>query len=308
MTSAWPLIGHVKAEQDFVSAMARDKLHHGWLIEGPSGIGKSLLAMRLAAHLLGARGSTETPMDVSAHDPVAQKMLSAAHPDFRRVVRERNERDKLRQDITVDQIRDLTHFFSLKPALGGWRVGMIDALDELNANGANALLKTLEEPPRSSVLFLINHGSKPILPTIRSRCRVLRLQRLNDEDTRAVLEQQDGPTEAVALSRGRPGHGLQLATPAGLSAASTARALVKSLPQQNDSLMADALQTASADRTALDAFLNEILVLVGQQAEENPSAAKTWLELSHIAGEARELNMEPAQTASKLIAALYARR
>ena len=274
MTLAWPLIGHAQAERDFLSAIAQGKLHHGWLVEGPSGIGKAQLVMRLAAHLLGARSDAENTLNISEADPVAQKILSHAHPDLRHVVRERNERDKLRQDITVDQIRELIHFFSLKPALGGWRVGIIDSLDELNKNGANALLKTLEEPPNSSVLFLVNHGSKPILPTIRSRCRVLRLKRLSDEETREVLDLQDGPAEAVALARGRPGHGIQLATAAGLSAASTARALVKSLPQQNESLMADALQTASADQTALDAFLNEILVLVAEQAESNPVAAK----------------------------------
>ena len=191
MTSAWPLYGHDAAEASFLASATTGKLHHGWLIEGPSGIGKATMAKRLAAYMLGARGPETSPLDADPSDPVARTCLAGGHPDLRVVHRELNDKGKLRQDITVDQIRELTHFFSLKPAQGGWRVGIIDSLDELNRNGANALLKTLEEPPGHSILFLVNHGTTPILPTIRSRCRVLRVSALSDEDTKRALETAD---------------------------------------------------------------------------------------------------------------------
>lgn len=304
MGIAWPLYGHGDAEQSFLSAAGSGKLHHGWLIEGPSGIGKARLAHRLAAYMLGARGPAEAPLDVSEDDAVARKCLAGAHPDLRVVTRELNEKGKLKQDISVDQVRELTHFFELKPALGGWRIGIVDALDDLNKNGANALLKTLEEPPGHSVLFLVNHGTMPILPTIRSRCRVLRVGPLGEDDTKAALALADAPAEAAGLARGRPGLGVRLSTQSGLAAANAARVLLKSLPRPNDSIVTDALQLASADDTALEAFLEEVLAWLAERAEQEPAAAKTWLEISRLSGTAREMNMERAQTVSKLIAGL----
>tara|TARA_R110001632_G_scaffold166038_4_gene284430 strand:- start:2823 stop:3758 length:936 start_codon:yes stop_codon:yes gene_type:complete len=305
MSIAWPLYGHDTAEASFLASATTGKLHHGWLIEGPSGIGKATMANRLAAYMLGARGPEAAPLDADSSDPVARTCLTGAHPDLRVVHRELNDKGKLRQDISVDQVRELIQFFSLKPAQGGWRVGIIDSLDELNRNGANALLKTLEEPPEHSILFLVNHGTTPILPTIRSRCRVLRVSALGDEDTKRALETATAPAEAASLSKGRPGLGVQLSTPAGLAASHAAKVLLRSLPRPNDGLVTDALQTASADDTAMQAFQEEILTWLAQRAEQEPAAAKAWLEVSRLAGEARALKMDPAQTASKLIAGLY---
>lgn len=305
MNIAWPLYGHDTAEASFLASATTGKLHHGWLIEGPSGIGKATMANRLAAYMLGARGPEAAPLDADSSDPVARTCLTGAHPDLRVVHRELNDKGKLRQDISVDQVRELIQFFSLKPAQGGWRVGIIDSLDELNRNGANALLKTLEEPPEHSILFLVNHGTTPILPTIRSRCRVLRVSALGDEDTKRALETATAPAEAASLSKGRPGLGIQLSTPAGLAASHAAKVLLRSLPRPNDGLVTDALQTASADDTAMQAFQEEILTWLAQRAEQEPAAAKAWLEVSRLAGEARALKMDPAQTASKLIAGLY---
>jgi DNA polymerase III subunit delta' len=305
MTLAWHLYGHEAAEASFLASATTGKLHHGWLIEGPSGIGKATLANRLAAYMLGARGPGASPLDADSSDPVARTCLAGAHPDLRVVRRELNDKGKLRQDISVDQIRELTHFFSLKPAQGGWRVGIIDSLDELNRNGTNALLKTLEEPPGHSILFLVNHGTTPILPTVRSRCRVLRVSALNSEETRLALEAVNAPAEAVSLAKGRPGMGVRLSTPSGLAASHAAKVLLRSLPRPNDGLVTDALQTASADDTAMEAFQEEILSWLAHRAEQELSAAKTWLEVSRLAGEARALKMDPAQTAAKLIAGLY---
>ena len=306
MTVAWPVFGHNDAEALFLSALDQDKLHHAWIIEGPMGIGKARVANRLSAFLLGARADGDNRLDAHADDPVMQKLLSASHPDFRLIERVLNDRGKLKQDISVSQIRSLTDFFTLKPAMGGWRVGVIDALDELNVNGANALLKTLEEPPARSILFLINHGTQALLPTIRSRCRVLRLKALSDEDTAQALKLANAPREASSLARGRPGLGMRLASPAGISAAETTRALLRAMPKPRDSVVASAHRAASVDPIAMEAFREEVLGWLADAAPSNLQAADAWLEMSRLFGEAGDLNMEPAQVASKVIASLHA--
>jgi len=305
MSVALPLVGHREAEQAFLAAYSSGKLHHAWLIEGPAGIGKSRLAFRLAAFILGARGPGDAPLDAPAHDPVMQKFLAGGHPDHRIVQIELNDKGKPRQDITIDQVRSLNHFFTLKPGMGGWRVGIIDALDELNRNASNALLKTLEEPPASSIMFLVNHGSKPILPTIRSRCRTLRLNPLSSEDTARVLEMVDAPNEARTLARGRPGLGIRLSTPNGLQASNAARALLRSMPKPNDALLTAAVQAANTDSTALQAFSEEVLNWLADRANDRPEAAEAWLRTSRLLGEAEALNMEASQIAAKMIAGLY---
>lgn len=305
MSVALPLVGHKEAEQAFLAAHSSGKLHHAWLIEGPTGIGKSRLAFRLAAFILGARGPGDAPLDAHEDEPVMQKFLAGGHPDNRIVQLELNDKGKPRQDITIDQVRGLNHFFTLKPAMGGWRVGIIDALDELNRNASNALLKTLEEPPASSIIFLVNHGSKPILPTIRSRCRTLRLNPLSTDDTARVLEMVDAPNEARTLARGRPGLGIRLSTPNGLQASNAARALLRSMPKPNDVLLTAAVQAANTDSTALQAFSEEVLNWLADRANDNPEAAEAWLRTSRLLGEADALNMEASQTAAKMIAGLY---
>lgn len=245
MSPALPLFGHEAAEASFLAAHGSGRLHHAWLIEGPSGIGKARLAERIAAYLLGARGPASSPFDASAEDPVMRAILAGNHPDMNVQRRALNDKGKLAQDINVEQIRQVSHFFSMKPAMGGWRVGIVDAIDEANRNAANALLKTLEEPPSQSILLLINHRSKPILPTIRSRCRVLQLSVLSAEDCERALEAAGAPREAGPLARGRPGLGVRLSSGSAMNAASAARALIKGMPRPSDKLISAALSAAS---------------------------------------------------------------
>lgn len=305
MSAALPLYGHEAAEASFLSAYRSGRLHHAWLIEGPSGIGKARLAERIGAYLLGARGPSAAPLDAPADDSVMRAVLAGSHPDMTVQRRELNDKGKLAQDITVEQIRQLTHHFEMKPALGGWRVGIVDAIDEANRNAANALLKTLEEPPPQSILLLVNHRSKPILPTIRSRCRVLQLSVLSEENCAHALELAGAPAAANALARGRPGLGLRLSSPSAMNAASAARALIKAMPKPPDKIVTAALSAASDGPEAELAFRDEVLDWVAKRAESEPRAAKAWLELARLSGDAETLNMDAAQVTSKIIAALH---
>lgn len=305
MSTGWPLFGHEAAERLFLDAHARTRLHHAWLIEGPEGIGKARLASRLAAYLFGARGPADRPLDADENDPVWRAFASGSHPDLRLVHRELNDKGKLTQDISVDQIRALTEFFTMKPALGGWRIGIVDAIDETNKSGANALLKTLEEPPPRCVLFLINHGSQPILPTIRSRCRVLKLNALSDADCAKALEAAGAPKDAARVARGRPGRGIRLSSPSALAAADAARALLRSAPNLPDKLVIPALSAAAADPAAMEAFQAELMDWLADRAETQPAAARLWLKQARLTGDAERLNMDAAQVAAKLVAGLY---
>jgi DNA polymerase-3 subunit delta' len=147
------------------------------------------------------------------------KLVEAgSHPDMRRLERLVNEKTgNLARNISVDQVRGLAELFDLSPAMSDWRVVIIDSVDELEASGANALLKMLEEPPPNSLFFLVSHAPGRLLPTIRSRCRRLEFQALDDDAMTSILDRQAGELSAaqrakiVAMSVGSAGRALAFA-------------------------------------------------------------------------------------------------
>ena len=187
------LVGHGEAEQTLLSAFQSGRLPHAWLISGPRGIGKATLAYRFARFLLngGSEGGLfggPDDLSVPAESSVAHRVAAQAHPDLRVVERTANERTgKLRTEIVVDDVRDLSHFLRLTPSDGGWRIAIVDAADEMNRNAANALLKILEEPPDRAVLLVVSHAPGRLLPTIRSRCRKLVMKPLPLDQTDALI-------------------------------------------------------------------------------------------------------------------------
>jgi DNA polymerase III subunit delta' len=179
------LHGQAEAERALLEAYRGRRFHHAWLIAGPAGIGKATLAYRMARFVL-AHPDPRTPavqratsLQVDADHPVARRIAAQAHGDLLVLERTINEKtNRLRQDIQVDDVRRTVTFFGSTAGEGGWRVAIVDAVDELNREGANALLKILEEPPRRAVLLLVSHSAARVLPTIRSRCRLLALRPL----------------------------------------------------------------------------------------------------------------------------------
>lgn len=299
---ALPTYGHDEAESAFLAARESARLHHAWLIEGPSGIGKSRVARRLASIVLGAELAGAANADIAASDRVIQTILADGHPDFRYVWRRPDEKGKQKQDIPVSDIRALEAFFNKKSALGGWRVGVIDSIDELNRNGANALLKTLEEPPPRCVLFLISHARQPVLPTIRSRCRTLRLTRLDDAAFNAATDNAKLERVASEYADSRPGLAEALASPASTKAIRAAETLIR---RPGDALdIANFITDAGADEDALQAAIICLLSRLEASSAEAPEHASAWLQLSSAYSESRELNMDSRQTAAKLASVL----
>jgi DNA polymerase-3 subunit delta' len=218
------LLGHETAERTLLAAQRGGRLHHAWLIAGPRGIGKATLAWRFARFLLsgqaqgGLFGDGPESLDAPADAPGRALVDARSHPDLFHLRRTLNpDTGRIRAEIAVDDVRDLGAFMHMTPALGPWRVAIVDSADEMNRNSANAVLKILEEPPPNAVLLIVTHAPGRLLPTIRSRCRRLALQALDDEIVVRLLGDYAPalkPEEATVLARlsdGSIGSALELA-------------------------------------------------------------------------------------------------
>src|ERR1700677_2098107 len=180
------LSGHREAELALLNAYRSGRIPHAWLIGGPLGIGKATLAYRMARFVLAHRNAgaagvqrAET-LQLDPADPVARHVAAGAHGSLLTLQRTLNDKGVLRTVITVDETRETISFFGSTAAAEGWRVCIVDTVDELNPNAANALLKILEEPPRQSLFLLVSHSPGRVLPPILSRCRRLPLRPLSN--------------------------------------------------------------------------------------------------------------------------------
>jgi DNA polymerase-3 subunit delta' len=222
-------------EHAFAAAMSRGRLHHAWLLAGPEGVGKATFAYRAARRLLGAAPAPQFGVLGAARDDQASRLVAGrAHPDLM-VLQRDAEGGKTRKQIPVEEARSLPEFFAKTPALGRWRVAIVDQADDLNPSGANALLKTLEEPPPQGIILLVSSRPAALLPTIRSRCRVLRFTAPEPEATAAWLTRRAGiaadeAAELAVMAGGAPGRAWRLAASGALAVDARARALLASLP------------------------------------------------------------------------------
>ena len=199
------LYGHESKEAAFAEGFAGKRLHHGWLITGAEGIGKATLAYRLTRFLLANpedRDMFGQSLDVSEDSPASRQVRVLAHPGLLLLRRPFDTKTKrFKTEIPVDEVRRLRSFLNLTAAEGQWRVVLIDSADDLNANAANAVLKSLEEPPARTVFLLLSSSPGRLLPTIRSRCRTLDLEHLNaDVLKRAVVQAISASGEGVTAS------------------------------------------------------------------------------------------------------------
>lgn len=212
------LFGHDAAVAAFRAGLDSGRLHHAWLIAGPEGIGKALFADKAALRVVaqGAGPPVETPgLDVPDEHPAARLVAAGSHPDMRRLERLTKETGTdLARSINVEQVRGLQRLFGTTSSLSPWRVVVIDSIDDLEPSAANALLKNLEEPPANALFLLVSHAPDRLLPTIRSRCRLLRLAPLGDDAMasalRAALPDADEEELArlIAAGEGTPGQAI----------------------------------------------------------------------------------------------------
>ena len=253
------LEGHGIAEAQLINAWATGRLHHGWLISGRKGIGKATLAFRFARFLLthGNPASEEdtgpslfcndksskmlpSSLNIDPGSTVSRRITANGHADLQVIERGMLDDGKQGQNvISVERIRSIGHTMSLTAGEGGWRVVIVDAAEDMNSNAANALLKKLEEPPPRSIFLLISHAPGRLLPTIRSRCRQLKLNELKPEIIIALLKKwmpelsQTELHSLAGLSDGSIGHALELANNDGIGLKRDLLQIMEDFPSLN---------------------------------------------------------------------------
>ena len=219
------LFGHEAVERSLAGAVASGRMHHGWLLAGPEGIGKATLAYQFARHVLAApaeRDPTGATLAIADAAPASRQVRALSHPGLLVMRRPWDHKTKRHASvITVDEVRRIKVFLSHTGDAGANRVVIVDTADQLNVNAANALLKSLEEPPPRTFFLLLTATPGRLLPTIRSRCRVLDMAPLDETSLRravsAALATGDAEppgasewTRLVALAEGSARRALSL--------------------------------------------------------------------------------------------------
>lgn len=263
------LIGHEAAEALLLDAWGGGRMHHAWLIGGPSGVGKATLAYRFARFVLaqgaaavsdeGLFGVPPPPQSlaVSADSATFHRVAAGSCADLLTVERMQDEKkNRLKRDVAVEDVRRIAPFLHMTAGEGGWRVAIIDGADRMNASGMNAILKILEEPPPRALLLLVSDNPGGLLPTIRSRTRKLALNPLPEETVSTLLnryhpELSDHDRAVLAhLSEGSIGRAAALADAGGLALYREMLELLAGLPRLNPAAVqafAEKIGRAGAD-------------------------------------------------------------
>ncbi|TCR66635.1 DNA polymerase III subunit delta' [Bosea sp. BK604] len=205
------LVGHSRQEQAFLDALRSGRMHHAWLIGGPEGIGKATFAYRAARFVLAAgdplaRAGATDSLAMPEGDAATRRIIAQSHPDLhllRRTVKPDGK--SVTSNIPVDQVRKVIDRFGASAAEGGWRVCIVDSAEDMDRASANALLKLLEEPPARALFLIIAHAPGRLLPTIRSRCRLIGFEALSEAEVaeagEIALERMGDPFDGSALRR-----------------------------------------------------------------------------------------------------------
>ena len=281
------IIGQDRVVEQFATAWASRKLHHAWLLAGPKGVGKASFAHDAARRVLAdaAGPRVEEPGIGSPDDhPMVKLVEAGSHPDMRRLERVTNDKGNLNRNIKVDQVRDLSEFMGMTAALSPWRVAIIDSVDDLETSGANALLKILEEPPANTLFFLVSHAPGRLLPTIRSRCRRVDFQNLDDDAMTSILQVQAPELSAAQLQR-----------VIAMSGGSAGRAIA--FAELDLAKLEDAALAILRQGDPTNARRSELALELGKKAAAERYAAFLDLAPSLIAREARQLRGDSLERA-----------
>ncbi|RHW16527.1 DNA polymerase III subunit delta' [Sphingomonas gilva] len=320
--------GQDTALAQFRAAMDSGALHHAWLIAGPEGSGKGtfarIAALRMLAEAQDADGLPRGFQTPSSH-PAAHLFAAGSHPDYRLLdrlpadakerARPRAEWDpegKLARNVSIDQVRALQPLFATAPSLSRRRVVVIDSIDDLERAAANALLKNLEEPPQGTVFLLVSHAPGRLLPTIRSRCRLLRFAALDDDAMAAALRAHDPslPDDRIAAlikaGEGSVGRALHMA---GLDLAAI-DAVLADIARSGDPTNAQriALGRAVSGKAAqprYEAMLDRAPGFIAREARSRrgqplAEAIAAWEAARALAASALPLNLDPATVAFEM--------
>ncbi|MND45891.1 DNA polymerase III subunit tau [compost metagenome] len=307
------LVPDVAAEEAFLDALSRGRLHHAWLLCGVEGSGKATFAYRAARRLLGAAPDpSRGPLGAAPYDPVSQLVSAQSHPDL--LVMERLvEGGKQKKTISVDQARDLPGFFAKSPSQAQYRVAIIDAADDLNVNAANALLKILEEPPERGVLLLVTHAPGRLLATIRSRCRRLSFPIWTADQLETLVRNRTGadPDDArlaADMAGGSPGAALALSSGAMQEVDALARSWVlgDAVDRAEQLAIADGFRGAEG-QARFETLMDRLIAAVKTRALEAPAGqsarwAELWTRLAELPDRTAAINLDRADVLAGALA------
>lgn len=305
------LLGHAEAELALLEGYRSGRVSHAWLIGGPPGIGKATLAYRMARFVL-AHPDPASPavmqarsLALPADHPVIRRVAGQGHTDLLVLERTAGDSGKLRSVITVEQVRKTVAFFGSTAGEGGWRVCIVDAADELQyPQASNALLKVLEEPPPRSLLLLVSHAPGRLLPTIRSRCRRLRLRPLDIKDVTRAAGAALGAdpaelSEVAALAGGSVARAIALSGGPPLAVRERVMALLERLPSTDPGALhalGDSLDRA--DDAVFEMFVETVRDWLSarldqeREGERLARIAEVWDRLGRAVQEAEVFNLE----------------
>lgn len=290
--AAQPCIGHGAIEARLLDFYNSGRMPHAMIFAGVEGIGKAMVARRLVKFLMthkpagadddagpslfGDAPAAPVPQSLDV-DPNAQGVRlveSGGHPDVLMLGRKLDEKKgTLKDGIDVEQVRQVAPFLQLTPSMGGWRVVVIDDADTMNRNAQNALLKVLEEPPANAVLILIAHRPGALIPTIRSRSRMMNFTPLIQDDFNHLLRRAMPTVTATDMQAlyniagGSIGHALRLMQDGALKSLHQLSALLEGWPTINWDqvhMTGEVLGGRGNDEAALQGFQDVMLWAVAQ--------------------------------------------
>lgn len=274
------LFGQDRAETALREAFDGGRMHHAWMLVGPEGIGKATLAYRLARYALASEAERAKvgggTLCLAPQSSAARLVAAQAHPGLL-VIRRQSEGKKVATQIRVEDVRRLRAFLTMTADTGTWRIVIVDQANDMNASAANAILKSLEEPPQRTIFLLLAPEPGRLIATIRSRCRSIALAPLGTEALRlavgqasqaAGLEPVGGQEEArlFGLARGSVRKALSLQASGGLDLYERILALMRPLPDLDvNGLHAIADKVSPmAEEEAFETFYGLLLDLIAR--------------------------------------------
>lgn len=329
------LLGHADAEQLFLRCWQDNSLHNSWLISGIKGIGKATLAFRLARFILSADENNRqkyTSLQVSPDSQAYKLIANNAHPDFKILQRDYTDTDRkkilkaikdgsqLSPDelkelkksafIRVDDVRTINEFLSRRSSGDGWRVVLIDSVDDMNSAAANAVLKILEEPPYKTLMLLISHNPNRLLPTIRSRCSKLELKPLSDGEVASLLRRyrpslpEAEVKKITAIASGSIGKALSYADNDAAGRYDALCALIAAGKNFRTADVLDFCAEAAASEENFDLAQELLLKFLSEHAKHTDKVVETadcWSNAIKTFAEADTLNLDKKQTLLNII-------
>ncbi|GAA4663983.1 DNA polymerase III subunit delta' [Bartonella pachyuromydis] len=307
------ICGH-EAARHFLAQMRKEgRLHHALLFEGEYGIGKATLAIHLAWNILSSQKGTFLQPE---HNSITwHKMTQGCHPGFLYISRRFDiKTQKFKTGILIDDIRDIMHFLNQTSQDNGWRIIIIDSAEDMNRSAANAILKTLEEPPAKTLFIIITHSSRRLLPTIRSRCQQFSLRPLHDDEMKKVIthifSNQDLPDEKtlemiIQRSKGSPRKAALLICHSGFEIVKTLDTLLEQ-SFCDPTVVHTLAQTLSSLSSMIQfqQFCDEILDKIQKKAimlaergklTLSKKCAQMWREIYQEIGEIQSFNLDKKQ-------------